>query len=132
MENASKALLIAASVLIAILLIAMGVRVFTSTQGTVDSVDGTMQSTEITTFNNKFLAYVGSNKSAAQVKSLANVIIANNATNSAYTVSLNTKNTSTDITSVVANLSGRYDVSASFSTDGRINAITISQEGLSS
>ena len=46
MENASKALLIAAAVLIVILLIALGVGVFNSSKGTVDtqasSVAGTI------------------------------------------------------------------------------------------
>lgn len=78
MENASKALLIAASVLIAILLIAMAVRVLTSTQGTVDSVDGTMKTTEQTLLINKFSSYVGSNKSKAQVMSLINLVQSHN------------------------------------------------------
>lgn len=78
MENASKALLIAASVLIAILLIAMAVRVLTSTQGTVDSVDGTMKTTEQTLLINKFSSYVGTNKSKAQVMSLINLVQSHN------------------------------------------------------
>lgn len=81
MENASKALLIAGSVLIVILLIAMGVRVFNSTQGTTEQVEGTMQSTEVAMFNNKFLPYIGNNKSKTDVMSLANNIIASNSTN---------------------------------------------------
>lgn len=77
MENASKALLIAASVLIAILLIAMAVRVLTSTQGTVSSTEETMKTAEVTTFNNKFTAYLGT-QSNEKAKNLANIILANN------------------------------------------------------
>lgn len=81
MENASKALLIAGSVLIVILLIAFGVRIFNSTGDVGDQVDGTMQTTEVTMFNNKFLPYIGKNKSKNDALTLANLIIASNSTN---------------------------------------------------
>ena len=77
MENASKALLIAAAVLIVILLIAMGVRVFNSTSGTTDSLESTMSSTEVVAFNNKFTGYIGT-QSTAKAKTLVNIILANN------------------------------------------------------
>lgn len=80
MENASKALLIAGSVLIVILLIAMGVRVFTSTSGTTDATEQTMKSTEIAQFNSKFTQYVGNNKSYGQVRALFDLISAHNST----------------------------------------------------
>ena len=80
MENASKALLIAGSILIVILLIAVGVRVFNSTSGTKDTVEETMSSTEVVTFNNKFMPYIGKNKTKSEVISLVNAIIANNVT----------------------------------------------------
>lgn len=86
MENASKALLIAASVLIVILLIAFGMKIFNSTSGTGEQVEGVMQTTEITMFNNKFMQYVGQDKSLNDVKALANVIIAHNATNTSNRV----------------------------------------------
>ena len=70
MENASKALLIAASVLIVILLIAFGMKIFNSTSGTGEQVEGVMKTTEITMFNNKFMAYVGQNKSLNDVNFL--------------------------------------------------------------
>ena len=88
MENASKALLIAASVLIVILLIAFGMKIFNSTSGTADQVEGTMQTTEITMFNNKFMAYLGKELSASQVYSVINVVVASNATNPEHKVTL--------------------------------------------
>ena len=78
MENASKALLIAASVLIVILLIAMGVRVLNSTSGTVDSTESTMVSAEVAQFNNKFMGYFGNNKGKAETMALINLIISHN------------------------------------------------------
>ena len=86
MENASKALLIAGSVLIAILLIAIGVRVLNSTQGTTESTESTMQSTAVTMFNNKFIPYTGNNKGFADVSSIQQIIIANNATSPEHKV----------------------------------------------
>lgn len=86
MENASKALLIAGSVLIVILLIAMGVRVFTSTKGTVDATEDTMKTAEDAQYYSKFTKYMGSKQSKAQVMSLLNEVIASNATSSNRTM----------------------------------------------
>ena len=79
MENASKALLIAGSVLIVILLIAFGMKIFNSSSGTADNVGDVMKTTEMATFNSKFTAYVGNNESKAEVVSLLNTVISNNA-----------------------------------------------------
>ena len=78
MENASKALLIAGSILIVILLIAMGVKVFNSTKGTTDSAETTMNTAAIAMFNNKFTPYLGTNKTKSQAISMINIILANN------------------------------------------------------
>ena len=89
MENASKALIIAGSVLIAILLIAMGVRVFSASAGPEKAQEETMKAAEISTFNSKFTQYVGSNKSRAQVVAMLNAVISSNATNSRHTITVN-------------------------------------------
>lgn len=83
MENASKALLIAGSVLIVILLIAVGMKIFNSTAGTTGAVEGTMASTEIAMFNNKFTPYIGDNKTVNEAIALVNKVMANNSTNTA-------------------------------------------------
>ena len=80
MENATKALLIAGSVLIAILLIAVGLRVFNSTRGTTEAAQTTMNATEVSMFNNKFIPYIGNKKTKADAISLINLAIANNST----------------------------------------------------
>ncbi len=82
MENASKALIISGSILIAILLIAYGVNTFNSAQPATQGVRQTMDATQIATFNNKFAGYTGTTVPRAKVKALANVIIANNAKSS--------------------------------------------------
>lgn len=90
MENASKALLIAGSVLIVILLIAVGVKIFSSTNGVTSDVNDTMTATEKTQFNSKFTQYIG-NRSEAQTRALINTVISNNATNASHIVKINNK-----------------------------------------
>ena len=132
MENASKALLIAGSVLIAILLIAFGVRTFNSTQGTTESVKETMSATEMATFNNKFSGYMGTNVPAAKVKALANLIIANNATaDSNHTVKLKVgASEATDVAATIQSnvnaLTGHYTVNATTVENGLVKIITVS------
>lgn len=79
MENATKALLIAGSVLIAILLIAMGIRIFSSTNGTTEATKTTMDATSVAMFNSNFTQYLGTNKSKSDVIQLVNKVIAVNA-----------------------------------------------------
>ena len=120
MENASKALIIAGSILVAILLIAMGVRIVVSTNGTTDNVDTTMDATAIATFNNKFIGYIGTNKSRGQVMSLLNAIIASNSTDSAHPVQVNG---TTDLRTKMNNLgNGPFTISIS-STGGYTNGL---------
>lgn len=79
MENATKALLIAASVLIVIVLISVGIKLLSSTSGVsdqVDSVSGTMASS---VFNSQFTTYFSKSTSGKQAKALISKIIANNA-----------------------------------------------------
>lgn len=78
MENASKALIIAASVLVAIMLVAMGVTIFNRAQSSADTSG--LEQTEINMFNSKFERYAG-NQMGSQVKSLISFAISNASTN---------------------------------------------------
>ena len=75
MENASKALIIAGAILLAILLISLGILIFNQAQDTVNNSG--MSQAEITAFNNKFLKYEGTQKGSV-VKSMINEVIASN------------------------------------------------------
>lgn len=86
MENATKALLIAGSVLIAILLIAMGIRIFNSTSETTQQSQATMDATAITTFNSQFTGYLNKQLTASQATTLMQKIIASNAVNKTHIV----------------------------------------------
>lgn len=79
MENATKALLIAAAVLIAILIISFGVFIISSVNETIhDSVD--MSDLEIQQFNQKFKNYEGPSVAGSRVKSLIQTIKTHNMT----------------------------------------------------
>ncbi len=78
MENASKALLIAGSILIVILLIAVGMMVFGGAQSNIEGSIASMNSQEKEAFNSQFTMYQGTKKSATNTKTLLNKLIANN------------------------------------------------------
>ena len=76
MENATKALLIAAAVLIAILLISLGVGVFNTASEQMGQADLTEY--EVQKFNEKFLNYENKNTSGANVNALAQTVFTHN------------------------------------------------------
>lgn len=78
MENASKALIIAGSVLLAIMLVAMGVTIFTRARNSADSTS--LDATEISMFNQKFERFDGK-RSGSNIKSLCSFAISNASTN---------------------------------------------------
>ena len=75
MENASKALIIAGAILLAILLISLGIMIYNQAQGVVDGSG--MSEAEVQTFNSKLQKYEGK-KSGVLVKSMMNEVLANN------------------------------------------------------
>lgn len=80
MENASKALIIAGSILVSILIIGLGVFIYQKAAGTVTKAD--LSSTEAQAQNQKFESYFGKNISSADVKQLLSLIRSNNITGS--------------------------------------------------
>ena len=77
MENASKALIIAGAILLAILLISLGIMIFNQAQDTVNNSG--MTQAEITAFNNKFLKYEGTGKTKSDIQALVNEVTVSNA-----------------------------------------------------
>lgn len=80
MENASKALIIAAAILIAILLISVGVYIVGVATDQINNSD--MTSIETTTFNQKFTKYEGSQK-GSMIRSLVQEVMAYNSSKEA-------------------------------------------------
>lgn len=77
MENATKALLIAGSVLIAIVLIAVGLKILSSTSGTVDQVQKVGTTMETSIFNSQYTQYAGNIK-GAELRTLLEKVLINN------------------------------------------------------
>ena len=80
MENASKALIIAGAILLAILIITLGIMVYRQAAGVVDS--NAMDEVAVSSFNEKFTQYEGENIRGANVRALVNSIVQNNLSNS--------------------------------------------------
>ena len=78
MENASKALIIAGAILLAILIISLGIMIYNQASGVVNN--NAMSEVDISTFNNKFTQYEGTNVRGAQVNALLQQIATNNVT----------------------------------------------------
>lgn len=78
MENATKALLIAAAVLVVIILIAFGMRILNTSSGTQDQADATMNSSKAQAFNRSFESYKGTRVNGASVRSLITAVQQNN------------------------------------------------------
>lgn len=85
MENASKALIIAGAILIAMLLISIGIILINSGRDLTSSATSRMDSQKIQTFNSQFTPFEGS-KTGAEVKSLINKVKASNAVDSEHQV----------------------------------------------
>ena len=78
MENASKALIIAGAILLSILIIALGMYIFSTSSSTSDVE--ILNETEIQTFNAKFEKYKGS-QSGSNVDALISALRSNYTTN---------------------------------------------------
>jgi len=79
MENATKGLMIAGAILIAIVLIGIGVMLVTSAQDVITDGSSQMDETAIQTFNSKFLNYEGAQK-GSNINALINNVNTNNLT----------------------------------------------------
>ena len=78
MENATKALLIAAAVLVAIIIISLGVAIVSSAKGQVDQASTALSGAEIDAFNSKFDNYEGDSVSGTRVNALINAVFSHN------------------------------------------------------
>ena len=97
MENASKALLIAGAVLIVILLIGIGMLIYSRSTGVVNTASNSMNAQEIQAFNGQFTPYQDS-QPGSSVRALINTVIANN-NSSSNVVTINNVGKKSDETS---------------------------------
>ena len=76
MENATKALLIAAAVLVAILVISLGLVIYNQAAETVQNVK--MSDTEVKAFNDQFTRYEGVRRTGTDVNALVQNVLQSN------------------------------------------------------
>lgn len=122
MENASKALIIAGAILLAILLISLGIMVFSQAQDTVSNSG--MSDAAKTTFNSRLLKYEGTKK-GSEIKALINEINVINADESSPEVKFGEGSIKAtyDI-----NSSSNYEVKLTNGTEGIITTVTITKK----
>ena len=142
MENASKALIIAGAILLAIVIISLGLVVVNNTRGTADSAN--LNEQEIQTFNAKFTPYEGVNISGTRVKTLLQAVRASNTANSddtkkqittftywSYSSSTATTPTQDTTISSLTGLEGKiessgiYTITLGYGTDSLVNSIKV-------
>ena len=103
MENASKALIIAGAILLAILIISLGIMIYNQASGVVNN--NSMTEVEVTTFNQKFEQYLGDKVRGANVNSLINAVNTNNMSTDDASKQVKLKYGENDLTST----NGRYE-----------------------
>lgn len=100
MENASKALIIAGAILLAILIISLGIMIYNQASGVLNN--NAMSEVDISTFNQKFEQYFGTKVKGANVRALLTAIRSNNTTNEGDNSKIITFDSSGAITSTEA------------------------------
>ena len=132
MENATKALLIAAAVLVAILIISFGLVIYNKSTTATDSAD--LTATQIQAQNEKFAKYEGENQRGSVVNALLETVLTNNttATSEGAKVTVNgavTLGTSDRSIGTKADTSVLYNIACTRGSSGVITTITITTVG---
>ena len=153
MENASKALIIAGAILLAILLISLGIYIFTGAQDVTKNTGlqtqeaatfnaSILDAQEVSVFNSAMVKYEGKNKSASDIRAIKNEAIAANkklkqegkaGTNNADLIKIkvltaNPVVASSADTSTLSENEKKYTIKLNYNdTTGYVNLITISQ-----
>ena len=137
MENASKALIIAGAILLAILLITLGILIYNQAAGVINN--NAMSDVEIQQFNQKFLQYEGDRQRGVTVRSLIQTVLANNMSADDAdrkieiqgAVELGEDDTSAEEATAMVKTGGTYTITCLYSEEGGdaglINEINITQ-----
>lgn len=84
MDNASKALIIAGAILIAVMLVSLGVMLYNTAAGVAETTTGSVQALGVAGFNAQFETYLGTGKTKAQAAGLVSKVLSNNANNDIF------------------------------------------------
>ena len=132
MENATKALLIAAAVLIAILIISLGVVVYQKASEAVNGA-GDLSEYEIEQFNAKFTKYQGSNVSGSEVNAMVQTVVNHNNAEAreggsnfvSVTGAVTVAGSAITAMPTKLNAGNRYSVAITLDADGLVTTITV-------
>lgn len=135
MENATKALMIAAAVLVAILVISLGIGIFNNASEQANA--GNLDEYEVKAFNDKFMKYAGEGIKGSEINALISTAFNHNMAQDeeAYTVEVKYGSTTiisaalaSDSTAAPSKLptGALYDVVITMGTNKLVNTITIS------
>lgn len=153
MDNASKALIIAGAILIAVMLVSLGVMLYNTAAGVAETTTGSVEALGIAGFNAQFETYLGTGKSKSQAVGLIAKVISNNANNDVEVGILYDSMASGDVLSSAATTTSalntirnsinssknrRYTIEVAgagtsdtgFNSDGSIKSIKITQTNL--
>lgn len=140
MENASKALIIAGAILLAIVIISLGLIVVNNTRETVDTSN--LNEQEVQSFNAKFSPYEGE-ITGTRVKTMLQTVIASNQENERFPISVKFKakgaaafgssysgasDISTNITKNITNTSSFKVTLSAYENKGRVSEISIEEK----
>lgn len=138
MENASKALIIAGAILLAILIISLGIVIYQQASGVINN--SSMSQVEVTQFNTQFTQYQGKQRGSV-VKALFQSVLANNVSQDSEDrqvkiVCAITGNLEKNATSLPTNIAkiatgSSYNISIEYGKDkgnaGLVDTITITE-----
>ena len=123
MENASKALIIAGAILIAILLIGIGMFVYNSSMKPIDQSGQQMDAQAVQMFNTRIEQYAGTDKRAAQIKSLLSEIQALNSGGTSNTISVTGIGTTVSAAQTALLTNAKYTVTLTYGGNGLVSTV---------
>lgn len=123
MENASKALIIAGAILLAILIISLGIFIFN--QASQITKSNNLSEVEVLNFNEKFTSFKGNNVRGSEVNSLLTRVVQNNVANQTDP----SKQVKVDITAT-SNTKWRGDAPAAAKTTPPVKSISNALTGI--
>ena len=129
MENATRALVMAGGILIALMILGALLLMFNNLSSYQNSNDANTKSSQIAEFNNQFEPYNKKDLTLMELKSIYNKIESNNSKNPEYTINTNISSIYSNITSDFAKLPEEDKQTKSFkcttveykNQDGRIS-----------
>ena len=127
MENASKALIIAGAILLAILIISLGIMIYNQAAGVVNN--NSMTEVQVTSFNGKFDQYLGDKIRGANVNALVSAVNTNNMSTDDSTEQI-TLTGDTAITEGATASSGNYKKGAKTGSTYKVEVTKYTQGGL--